>query len=1100
MVTDADIAAATHIRLPTRFAYQNRNGVVDASCIAQASQIYEASITSYRSRGPNFKRLKANTTDGSTYVVDLVSNSFDVTDLAPTDVIRGADAAVVGGVLEIEGARFRQIEASIDEGNRLKIEAHSSWRNGINYVSELEAVEGHPLRPGLRSPQIGALHAIAAHWSLSRDPAIVVMPTGTGKTEVMLAVTVESRGDRVLVIVPTDALRQQTADKFREYGLLRRLGIVADITNPVVGVLTGKPTTAQFDVIRTCNVVVTTMASISRGDEHEQKAFAALFSEVFFDEAHHAQAKTWNQFSGFCGHARMLLFTATPFREDGKALNGKIIYNYPLQLAQENEFFKPIQFLQVFEPDSSLADLRIATKAVEKLRIDIGNGLDHMLLARANTIGQAQILFENIYSAEFPDLNPVLVHSQTRGREQVLKNIRSGRHRIVICVDMFGEGFDLPQLKVAALHSVHKSLGITLQFIGRFARAAANVGDASFVANTAEDGVPEALEGLYQEDADWNNLLSDLSYDAIDPQARLSELIENLQPLEEVISELEISTLTMKPKLSTEVFRVPDFDHKGYRKAFRPTQIIHQPIFSQQDQMLVFIVNQQDKVDWTDSRDIVIDTWDLFVVFYDEDRGLLFINSSRKYFASKLARFLSTDPQSLRDEGVFRAFSNLRRLTLHSVGLTGLSRNVRYQMFAGLDVRDAIDPVLQQDKMKSNVMGVGYEDGQRVSIGCSRKGKIWSLQTDSLAGWREWCRGLGAKLSNDNIEPNDFLKYTLIPELIKSGVLPAQQAMMIDWPDQLFESASFKITVVCGNDKYSFHECQLDLVDWAVAGNAYTFKLTAGRDVECIFKITLIAEDAAQGLYYSIVRVEGAEISIEAFNKIEPAIEFFTSNPPLVRLADGSQLSGEILLKPREELAEVFDRDLISQLAWGGTLLNQESRWNGEEFRPLSIQQRFIEHLEQGPSAFIIDDDDAGESADIVAIEDTEDTIKVTLWHCKFSSGAAPGNRVKDLYEVCGQAQKSTKWTWNFTNLVAHLTERETKFRGGRPSRFVRGSLERLVVLRKASRRKYVVFQVGIVQPGLSKVGIGNEHLAILGATSLFLRTVTNHPLMVVSS
>lgn len=61
----------------------------------------------------------------------------------------------------------------------------------------------------------------------------------------------------------TDALRQQTADKFREYGLLRKLGIVAEIKNPVVGVLTGKPAAAQFDVIRTCNIVVTTMASIT---------------------------------------------------------------------------------------------------------------------------------------------------------------------------------------------------------------------------------------------------------------------------------------------------------------------------------------------------------------------------------------------------------------------------------------------------------------------------------------------------------------------------------------------------------------------------------------------------------------------------------------------------------------------------------------------------------------------------------------------------------------------------------------------------------------------------------------------------------------------
>lgn len=1015
-------------------------------------------------------------------------------------MLRGTDGEVIDGILEVSDARFREVEDSLAEGNRLRTEAHASWRGGINYVSELVAVGGHAARPGLRAPQIGALHAIAAHWSLSKDPAIIVMPTGTGKTEVMLAITVESRGDRILVIVPTDALRQQTADKFREYGLLRKLGIVVDVLNPVVGVLTGKPTAAQFDALRSCNIVVTTMASISRGDEIEQKAFAALFSEVFFDEAHHAQATTWNRFSRYCAHARTLLFTATPFREDGKALKGKIIYNYPLQLAQEGGFFKPIQFLQVFEPDSSVADLRIAERAVERLRTDLASGLDHMLLARANTIDQATDLFDNIYSAEFQDLNPVLVHSHTKGREQVLRDVRSGKHRIVICVDMFGEGFDLPQLKVAALHSVHKSLGITLQFIGRFARAAGNVGDASFVANTAEDGVPEALESLYQEDADWNNLLSDLSYDAIDPQARLSELVENLQPLKEVATELEISTLTMNPKLSTEVFRVTDFDHTGYANAFRPNQVIYQPIFSQQDKMLVFIVNQEDKVDWTDSRDIVIDTWDLFIAFYDEEKGLLFINSSRKYFAWKLAQSLSTDPLPVRDEEVFRAFSNLRRMTLHSVGLTGLSRNVRYQMFAGLDVRDAIDPVLQQDKMKSNVMGVGYEDGKRVSIGCSRKGKIWSLQTDSLAGWRDWCSNLGIKLSNENIEPNDFLKYTLVPELRKGGVLPDEHAMMIDWPDQLFESASFKITVVHGENRYSFHECQLDIVEWAPAGNEFKFKLKAGSEVETVFKITLVSEGEAQGLFYSIARVEGPDVSIEAFNKTDLAVNFFTTNPPLVRLADGSQLSGEILLKPREELAEVYDLELIAPLAWGDTLQNQESRWKDGALRPRSIQQKFIEHLEQGPSAFIIDDDDAGESADIVSIEDGEQTITVTLWHCKYSSGAAPGNRVKDLYEVCGQAQKSTKWTWNFPNLVAHLTERETKHRAGRPTRFVRGSLDRLVVLRKASRRKYVVFRIGIVQPGLSKAGIENDHLAILGATSLFLRTVTNHPLVVISS
>jgi superfamily II DNA or RNA helicase len=1099
MVTEADIPQITHIRLPVKFAFRRSDRVLDVACIETKSALQLAAVSPYRSRGPSYKRLSATTPEGIAYGFDFASGLFDFTALAPAGVVKGRAPIVVDGILEIEDSRFRDTPDQFDIADDLRIRAHASWRKGINYVTELESLGDEPGREGLRAPQIGALHAIAAHWSLSREPAVVVMPTGTGKTEVMLAVSVESSGNRILVVVPTDALRQQTADKFREYGLLRQLGVLVDVANPVVGALTGKPTTEQFQAIRACNIVVTTMSSIARAVEAMQREFAGLFSEIFFDEAHHIQAQTWKKFGSYCTHARTLLFTATPFREDGKALPGKIIYNYPLQTAQEKGFFKPIQFLQVFEPDSSQADPRIAEVAVARLRQDLEMGFDHMMLARANTIDDAERLFRDVYQANYADLNPVVVHSKTTRRNQVLGSIRDGQHRIIICVDMFGEGFDLPNLKVAALHSVHKSLGITLQFIGRFARSAGNVGAASFVANTAEDGVPEALEALYQEDADWNVLLSDLSYDAIDPQAQLSDLIGNLKPIVDADAKLGISILTLKPKLSTEVFRAPNFHPHNFGKAFRPSQTIHQPYFSPQDQMLVFVVNQEDKVEWTDSRDIAIDTWDLFIAYYDEQRQLLFINSSRKNFAMKLAQKIATDPSPIRDEDIFRAFSNLRRLILHSVGLTGLSRNVRYQMFAGLDVRDAIDPVLQQDKMKSNVMGVGYEEGKRISIGCSRKGKIWSLTTGSLAEWRKWCGDLGAKLSNADAAPNDFLKHTLVPELRKSGLLPDLRAMMVDWPDQLFESASFRIAVFHGDHRYDFHDCELALDQWTPGGSSFSFKLKAGEDVESLYRMTALAENAG-GPLYAIAHEAGPELSVEAFNRTVPIVEFFTSNPLLVRLADGSQLSGDILLKPREELAELFERELISTIPWGNVNLVQESRWRDGAVRPLSIQQKFIEHLEQGPYAFIIDDDDSGESADVISIEDTEDQITVTLWHCKFSSGAAPGNRVKDLYEVCGQAQKSIKWTWNFANLVSHLTARETKYRRGRDTRFIRGSLNGLVVLRKASRRKYVVFRVGIVQPGLLKAGIEAEHLTILGSTNIFIRTITNSPLLVVAT
>ena len=539
------------------------------------------------------------------------------------------------------------------------------------------------------------------------------MPTGTGKTEVMIANAVASYGERILVIVPTDPLRQQTAAKFATYGLLKDIGVVGDVPEPVVCVLSSRPGPHQFEALEACNIVVTTMSSIGLAEEATQRRFASLFTHVFFDEAHHAEAASWKRFHTLCEHARIVLFTATPFREDGKPLNGKMIYNFPLGDAQEQGFFQPIHFVEVFEPDSALSDRAIAEAAIAKLREDLAAGHDHLLMARAATIDQAKRLFEEIYDASaYADLSPVLIHSRTRQMRAVMDRIRRGQHRIIICVNMFGEGVDVPNLKVAALHAVHKSLGITLQFIGRFARTGGDVGEATFIANTAEDGVPEALESLYREDADWNILLADLSYDAIDPQARLSDLVDNLEPAADT-GPVEISTLALRPKMSVQVYRTGAFSPELYSLAFRPRQIIHQPQISSADNFLVLIVNQRETIDWTDSRDIAIDNWDLYIAYFDPAAGLLYVHSSRKGDATRaLAGAISEQPVLIRDEDVFKVFAPLRRLILHSVGLSSRSRNVRYQMFAGLDVRNAIDPVQQQSKMKSNVTGVGYEEGR----------------------------------------------------------------------------------------------------------------------------------------------------------------------------------------------------------------------------------------------------------------------------------------------------------------------------------------------------------------------------------------------------
>ncbi len=102
---------------------------------------------------------------------------------------------------------------SISEVAQQIDETRASWLDAFNLRSEM--YENDILvRAGLRTPQVGAIHATKAHWSVSFKPATLVLPTGTGKTETMLSLLVSERIEKLLIVVPTDQLRTQTAQKF----------------------------------------------------------------------------------------------------------------------------------------------------------------------------------------------------------------------------------------------------------------------------------------------------------------------------------------------------------------------------------------------------------------------------------------------------------------------------------------------------------------------------------------------------------------------------------------------------------------------------------------------------------------------------------------------------------------------------------------------------------------------------------------------------------------------------------------------------------------------------------------------------------------------
>lgn len=84
----------------------------------------------------------------------------------------------------------------------------ASWKGKFNFVEETENSNG------LREPQIAGLYSILSHLKVGNNIGTVVMPTGTGKTETMLATLTAHICQKLLITVPSDALRTQIGNKF----------------------------------------------------------------------------------------------------------------------------------------------------------------------------------------------------------------------------------------------------------------------------------------------------------------------------------------------------------------------------------------------------------------------------------------------------------------------------------------------------------------------------------------------------------------------------------------------------------------------------------------------------------------------------------------------------------------------------------------------------------------------------------------------------------------------------------------------------------------------------------------------------------------------
>lgn len=979
-----------------------------------------------------------------------------------------------------------------------------AWVNEFAFREENEQTGA----VGLRKPQIGALHAISAHFAVGEEfePATVVLPTGTGKTETMLATLVYRRLSRVLVLVPSDALRTQISAKFASLGVLPVAKVVREeIARPHVAVISaGLRTAAEArEIVASANVIVALPNVLETSDAGAVDVIVEGCSDLIVDEAHHVVAETWKRVRDRFNKKRVLQFTATPFRRDRERIDGKIIFNYKLGDAQAAGYYRRINLKTVEEyGDDDARDRAIAMAALAALRRDRDElGLDHLLMARTWSKVRAEAVAE-VYRELAPEMKPVVVYSGagrvTANREALAAILDRGNHgsRIVVCVDMLGEGFDLPNLKIAALHDTHKSLAITLQFIGRFTRkgGGGEIGEATVVANIADPSAETKLANLYAEGADWDRLIQRLSEERISTELRLQEVVYGLKESGDLSAQLSLWNL--RPALSAQFFRTTCQSWSPLEfRSILPAEAESWYAYNEAEQVLVAVVCRAATVTWGNYQNVLDTIYDLLLLRWDKEAGVLSLYAS-DYNALRSERLATavTDENTKLVSGtpIFNILNNVELPLVKSLGSSRVGA-ISFTSYFGPNVTEGLANIEKAEAELNNIACLGYEAGERVLWGgTQRRGKIWQAKAGTISEWMTWTSMTWGKVTSEDELGTNITRDFLRPQ--KMDGPHASYPIAAQWGEQAQMRQSDRQAILFGATEVPLIMVDLDIVGVADDG-AITIRLRAAS-LSSAYRLT-ISSDLPGGYSHELVEGPGVRFR-KAKDEAVPLEEYLRKDPLIVRYADGTY-SYNCYHIATNLAAGAFDRDRLEAWDWTGIPLNKESMHKSRD--EATIQYRTFERLRDDYDV-IYNDDGSGEVADLLCLKEVDEgTIRLCLVHCKGAYGGNVSQDIRNFYVVCGQAQKNiTAKHKGLPKLYHDLRRRQEAWLSQGASRFLKGDMKALSYFKEKSRRAKIEFDVIVVQPGISAGSVNEDGLRLLATTELYLVKTTEASFRVIVS
>lgn len=419
----------------------------------------------------------------------------------------------------------------------------------------------------LRDPQITGFYKVYDHFAVKnkKTHAIIVLPTGVGKTGLMGLLPYHICKGKVLIITPQLTIKDTVIDSLNPdnpESFWYKRDVFKKVAETPVLVEYDRTTTKE--VMDAANIVILNIHKLQSRLTKSPLNFLSedYFDMIIIDEAHHSTANTWVATTEHFDKAKVIKLTGTPIRTDGIELAGELVYKYKLSQAMAKGYVKSLRNFE-YTPDELF--LTIDNDGTKEYTVDqlLENGIrdedwirrsvafskecstsvveasirllkdkrrgdskvPHKIIAVACSIHHAEqikeIYLEKGYRAE-------TIHSELAAAVQgkIKNDIENHRIDVIIHVAMLGEGYDHPYLSIAAIFRPFKSELPYEQFIGRILRTIPEV-----EVQKADDNIADVVSHRNLQLAElWGKYKIELQESDVIKHLQEENVIDNDEP------------------------------------------------------------------------------------------------------------------------------------------------------------------------------------------------------------------------------------------------------------------------------------------------------------------------------------------------------------------------------------------------------------------------------------------------------------------------------------------------------------------------------------------------------------------------------------------